>query len=202
MSGDKRSVSTDALEVLGNVITDEMNVGRDAIHLAVEPVVAGQSLFPGQHVGLDEDNLAVSTGKTIGIVDPFLLERVFPGEKFFLVVYPRKITSLRHVWTHPDFQEESVKIINANATVVDDNNRYRNQIDISEQWLRSFAVQNDIDFHLMLAATENNNDGEYITVYGSDARCEIPDVFWDHLEIFTGRKFANIDRATYFSCSC
>lgn len=39
-TGDKRSVSTDALETLGTIIDDR--AGRDAIHLAVEPVHAGE----------------------------------------------------------------------------------------------------------------------------------------------------------------
>lgn len=37
---DKRSVATDALETLGTIIDDKQK--RDAIHLAVEPVVAGE----------------------------------------------------------------------------------------------------------------------------------------------------------------
>lgn len=45
MSADNRKVTTDALETLGTIIgTSE---GRDAIHLAVEPVEAGERLSPG-----------------------------------------------------------------------------------------------------------------------------------------------------------
>jgi hypothetical protein len=98
-SPDKRSVATDALEVLGTIITDK-DVGRDAIHLACEPVVAGQYLSPGQDIGIGPDGRAYRPGdeiKAIGIVDPFLRALVEPGQKFLLVVYPRTITSLRDV---------------------------------------------------------------------------------------------------------
>ena len=103
---DKRSVSTDALETLGTAPLAETEA-RDAIHLAVEPVIAGEKLFPGQDIGLmhtPQGYCAVTRAdKNLGIVDPFLKNPVMPGERFWLVVYPRQIRSLRHVWEHPDF---------------------------------------------------------------------------------------------------
>lgn len=45
----KHTVVTDALQTLGSIIAP--NQGRDAIHLAVEPVKAAMSLNPGDHVG-------------------------------------------------------------------------------------------------------------------------------------------------------
>lgn len=106
MSADKRSVATDALAVLGTLIDE--SVGRDAIHLAVEPVIAGEQLFAGQHIGII-DGKAYSSNvnlKKVGIVDPFLTGGVPRGARFLLVVFPRQITSLRHVWEHPDFPIE------------------------------------------------------------------------------------------------
>jgi len=102
-NGDKRSVATDALETLGTIIDDK--AGRDAIHLAVEPVIAAMHLNPGEDVGLLPDGRASKSDNPLGIVDPFLKGVVFPGERFWLVVYPRQITSLRHVWSHPAFPE-------------------------------------------------------------------------------------------------
>ena len=107
---EKRSVHTDALATLGTIIGP--NEKRDAIHLAVEPCIAGQNLYPGQHVLLIDKptggQVAVAGLEeevTLGIVDPFLTLPVAKGERFWLVVYPRQITSLRHVWEHPSFPE-------------------------------------------------------------------------------------------------
>ena len=55
--GDKRSVSTDALETLGTIIGGGQ--GRDAIHLAVEPIEAAIDLYPGQDVGLVDGKAGV-----------------------------------------------------------------------------------------------------------------------------------------------
>jgi hypothetical protein len=97
MSADKRSVSTDALETLGMI--HFKSEARDAIHLAVDPVVAGENLKPGEHIGL-RDGQAFSRYenrdiKLLGIVDPFLpYEGVKKGDRFWLVVYPNVHSSL------------------------------------------------------------------------------------------------------------
>ncbi len=97
-----QTVGTDALATLGTIIDE--TCGRDAIHLAVENVKAGELLYPGQHVSLANGTAFASVGgKRVGIVDPFLPGPVGTGQRFWLVVYPRQITSLRHVWEHPDF---------------------------------------------------------------------------------------------------
>src|SRR5690348_4912807 len=100
MSADKRSTHTDALATLGTIIEDG---GRDAIHLAVEPIEAGEQLYPGQHIGIVDGKASTKAKKKLGIVDPFIDGFVPKGQKFWLIVYPRQITSLRHVWEHPDF---------------------------------------------------------------------------------------------------
>lgn len=107
MSGDKRSVATDALEVLGLPDLGGREVGRDAIHLAVEPAVAGERLTPGGSIhrikGLWYHCMIT---ERLAIVDPFLTVHVDTGQRFLAIVPPRQITSLRHVWSHPDFPEE------------------------------------------------------------------------------------------------
>ena len=78
--------------------------GRDAVHFALAPVIAGQWLHPGENVGLlDDCKTAVIADDPVGIVDPFLTAEVKPGERFWLFLYPGTITSLRHVWTHNAF---------------------------------------------------------------------------------------------------
>ncbi|EEE06880.1 MULTISPECIES: hypothetical protein [Burkholderia cepacia complex] len=74
-NADKRSVHTDALETLGTIIGPSEK--RDAIHLAVEPVIAAEYLYPGSHVALTPDGKAYRSPNGVGIVDPFLTRDVF-----------------------------------------------------------------------------------------------------------------------------
>jgi hypothetical protein len=87
---------------VGQLIAGEAR--RDAIHVAVAPVVAAHTLRPGDHVGLRPDGRAAEASNPIGIVDPFLRAPVAEGQRFWLFLYPNTITSLRHVWTHPAFR--------------------------------------------------------------------------------------------------
>lgn len=102
---DKRSVSTDALDTLGMIHFREEK--RDAIHLAVEPVKAGCVLRCGQPINV-KDGVAMPAPRATaqGIVDPFLSTDVAEGQRFWFVMMPRKVQSLRHVWSHPDFPDE------------------------------------------------------------------------------------------------
>ena len=62
---------------LGELVTEE--VERDAIHIALVPVRATETLRPGQHIGLQPGSeLFVGKGfkPHIGIVDPFLKKSV------------------------------------------------------------------------------------------------------------------------------
>jgi hypothetical protein len=206
MSADKRSTHTDALATLGTII-DETGK-RDAIHLAVEPVIAGEDLMPGWHVGLAPNGQAYTMGdgmKALGIVDPFLSQRVAKGERFWLIVYPRQITSLRHVWEHPDFpKSESFSLDSITK-------------EESEQWLRDFCEHHDCpSYEIVMEVCTKAIKGEemlsegygsaydvwdhYLTFRGWDAHCEVPDEFWVHFKNVTGLQPE--DRITYFSCTC
>jgi hypothetical protein len=193
---DKRSVHTDALATLGMIIDE--TAARDAIHLAVEPVIAGGYLSVGQDVGIGKDGKAYKqsddmTLKMVGIVDPFLKSPVTPGKMFWLIVYPRTITSLRHVWEHPDFQpaKEVAKISKASKAEKEE----------SEAWLKNFCATNDCPgYHKVMGAIEHEDYyDEYLHFEGSDAHGEIPNEFWNHVEVVMGRP---VKRAKYFSCSC
>ena len=90
---------------LGHLIQDG-DRRRDAIHIAVAPVMAAVRLSPGQHVGLVQEGNVELVGPcehTLGVVDPFLTAEVEPGQRFWMFLYPGTITALRHVWTHPTF---------------------------------------------------------------------------------------------------
>jgi hypothetical protein len=203
-NGDKRSVSTDALETLGTIIGS--GEARDAIHLAVEPVVAGQRLLPGQDIGLVDGKAFVAKNcpKALGIVDPFIVGQVEEGDRFWLVVYPRQIKSLRHVWEHPDFAS-SQDIVSSNAVPADAALPVLHDKEVSERWLRDFIANADCpEYETVIAAALNNTSWskEYLHFDGRDAHGEIPPEFWTHVEIVTGKSIAQEDRAEYFSCSC
>jgi hypothetical protein len=200
MSGDKRSVSTDALETLGTIIGE--GVGRDAIHLAVEPVIAATRLYPGQDVGFVEGGVG-PCNMTLGIVDPFLKAPVQKGQRFWLVVYPRQITSLRHVWTHPQFAEVIAKEVESSSK------------EASEKWLREYCKNDgeapEYETLIALACGQmDDNDGEYgwshqgeyLLARGHDAHGDIPAELWDHVENVIGKKIPSEKRASHFSCSC
>lgn len=191
-----RPVTTDALETLGTIINDQQK--RDAIHLAVYPVIASCPMLPGTDVGLNPTGQAYHADikSCVGIVDPFLHGRVNTGERFWLVIYPRQIKSLRHVWEHPAFPasgETDVVSVSGNKVA-------------SEAWLRDFCNRSNCPgYEAVIAKALDNNsswDKEYLHFDGSDAHGEIPAEFWTHVEIVTGRLFPLDQRASYFSCSC
>lgn len=189
-NADKRTVATDALETLGAIIDE--TAGRDAIHLAVEPVIAAHTLRPGDHVGLLSGGKAGASETPVGIVDPFLGRTVQPGERFWLVVYPRQITSLRHVWTHPAFGDA----VEPAAKPVDD------PAADSKKWLENFAESVDVTYSQLMRSAERWVDcGDY-TVFDYDYHEDIPDEFWSHYERVTGTEVAEDDRGSFFTCSC
>lgn len=196
MTADKRTVTTDALETLGYLIGDKE--ARDAIHLAVEPIEAGCRLSPGQHVGIiDGKAHAVPLEDALGIVDPFLMGQVRAGERFWLLVYPRTITSLRHVWSHPAFADAESTHQGSGITR-----------SASEAWMRAWAEKHVSDdyygdggklpvqeaYEYALKAGYDNHIGPY-----EEAVAYIDDEWWMHWEAITGKAGK---RDSYFSCAC
>jgi hypothetical protein len=105
-----RSVATDALEVMGRPIPDDLHVGRDAVHLGTFTATCAEKVYPGTHVAALTANTVDPKGaKKVGIVDPFLNLPVNPGKKFLVLMYPRSLASLNHVWSHPDVPDEPAK---------------------------------------------------------------------------------------------
>lgn len=80
---------------------------RDAVHFPVIPCTALDRLLPGDFVRVEGGPYArvAPDGESIGIVDPFRVNPVDPGEKFWLLM--RKIDGQpRHSWSSPDFPDE------------------------------------------------------------------------------------------------
>ncbi len=216
MTNQKHTVATDALETLGTCPIPD-NSGRDAIHLAVEPAIAGCALRPGQGVKIKQGKAvpSVSMGgeDATGIVDPFLTDYVQAGTKFWFVVLPRTITSLRHVWSHPAFPEEPASAYHADADehyVVPEAERKKA---MSTVWVKDYIANNlegKVDFdYLMNGArqhAESRDDyGAYL--YGQhdsgDLEGEsLPDEFWVHYENITGKLVPEEKKHSFFTCAC
>ncbi len=189
----KRSVTTDALETLGTIIDDQQK--RDAIHLAVEPVVVGdEDHTPGCHVTVrDGISYRIPSGhaSALGIIDPFLdrTADIKKGDRVWFVMYPRTVHSLRHVWTHPAFRDEV-------AVALDQATAERRAE--AERWIRAYLEEEGFDYgHIMrqVAAmiTDDINSGS-----GSDFHPS--GEFWAHAEIAIGVKL--VHRPDYFKCGC
>lgn len=169
----------------GQLITTPQQ--RDAIHVAVAPVIAAESMEPGQHIQLNHEGKACSGKEPIGVVDPYLRTDVMPGDTFWLFLYPKTVTNLRHDWSHPVMD----KVVAGKAG--------------AEKWLREFASTWNKEFDKMVREADS---GDGVTASGMDIHgwSELDDggaEFWRQLEIYTGKKFSKQHREdTYIPCSC
>jgi hypothetical protein len=186
-----------AIKPKGGVnMTTEPNIGelatgaerRDAIHVAIIMRTATEVLAPNQPV----DAEGTSKGRKVGFVDPILRYDVQPGQKYWMWLYPRTVTSLRHVWTHPAFSEEEP--MKANSQQVAD----------AIEWLTDYAKECEITYSELLEATNGYLKSGESYCLGTDT----PDrvhydrrEFWRNWEIVTGRRAAD-NEATFFQCAC
>lgn len=179
---------SDTQFLLGKLVIGDP--GRDAIHIAVVPVVAARKLSPGQRAGLNDAGKAVPGGVlALGVVDPFLVRDVLSGEKFFLFLMPNTITSLKHKWTHPAFPESQSGLTETFA---------------AEAWLRDYAWRNNTDYDYLIQSAKDGNDicfGNEQDDLNSDAG--LRNEFWNNLELVTGQQMTEEQRATeWFGCAC
>lgn len=185
---------------LGSILSDDAQ--RDAVHVAIYPVIAAVNLSPGTHVQLVEGRAAPGPNP-IGIVDPFLKGRVKAGERFYLCLYQQTVTSLRHAWSHPDIADEGAPVQSPIPLTLDKL--------ASEAWMRRWAMEHmSYDYY-------GEDDGEkslseavsyakaieaghelHIGPYES-ARDHIDAEWWGHWERITG---CTGQRGESFSCSC
>lgn len=123
---------------LGQLITGEQ---RDAIHVAVAPVVAATALQPGLSVGLDEQGRAAfNVGKHVGVVDPFLRTTVKEGQRFWLFLFPNTVTGMRHEWSHPAFGD-SQPVTSEKAAA---------RMATAKAWLQEFSIKSGRDYDVLL----------------------------------------------------
>ncbi len=191
-------MSNDTNKMIGKLL--DATAQRDAIHIAVAPVIATHALKPGQSIMLAKNDPTRATSidfdkQSIGIVDPFLLRDVIAGERFFMFLVPNTITSLRHDWTHPAFKD----------VVVDRSTSARDPEGASKRWIEEYAPSIDQDYESLIAAAHKHIGGGW-EMDNSEAYKNASDedwkTFWKHYEIVTGEKVADDERYAPFSCSC
>ena len=83
---------------LGQLTT---NTKKDAVHVAILPVVAGETLNPGDKICFHSGLAHKATTNYEGVVDPFLQSSVTIGQQFYMCMVPGTIQNLRHEWDHP-----------------------------------------------------------------------------------------------------
>ena len=169
---------------LGRLV--ESNEWRDAIHIAIVPVVADTRLSPGQDVGVVDGNRVGKSENPVGIIDPFLKDSVKPEQSCWMLLYPNTITSLRHEWTHPAFPSAPTPV----------------SVE-SKAWLEHYASSIGVGVdELIERATYFLDDGSY---WGNGDRFDgvyLEDEFWPHYQAVTGRVVSDEQRGSFFSCSC
>jgi hypothetical protein len=166
---------------LGTLIEQSRTVERDAVHIAVAPLIATSELFPGQRINVEgKSDLA-----GVGIVDPFLSHKVETGERFWCFLYPGSITSLRHEWSHPIFDR-----INTSKSAA---------MKVLERYAKDVyaTVEELIDAVSQYLDAESRGGG--CLPFSDFSPSED---FWVAFEAVTGRNVAETDRPEYFSCAC
>lgn len=107
------------------------NASRDAIHIAVIPMIAGERLLVASRVSVFDGECFIYRGdrEAVGIVDPYRRTAVNKGDRFWLCLFPKTVTSLRHHWEHPEFPADEPEPQKPQVS----------ELEESERWLREYA---------------------------------------------------------------
>lgn len=208
MSADKRTPHTDALETLG--LIHQFDEPRDAIHIAVIAVTAAMHLEAGDHIKLvDNKAYACEPYEGPGIADPFIIGTIQPNDKFWLVIYPRKITSLRHVWSHPDIPEE---VMNPTGVTVSPDAYMEarallgDPIPLAMKQMREDADEMEVSYEWLMGACEDAYNGDGYQYHpddrGKGEGMDVPNRVHDNYRIIMKIDDSVKKEDWYFTCSC
>lgn len=177
--------------MIGKLIDGEAH--RDAIHIAIAPVVVSHAMNPGEEVSFvtpsDCRLVAAGLANKIGIIDPFLKKALKANDRCYVFLYPNTITSLRHQWTHPAFPAAEPVSVQAKAEAV--------------AWIEQFARDHGVSYDEMIEAADDwVRHEDYLIRGGQFEGCYVPEEFWNYYEHATGKIVPNEKRGSFFSCSC
>lgn len=189
----------DPIQSIGKLLSE--NEKRDAIHIAILPVVTAEDLQPGDHVSIrygtnqvEHTPTSLKSDNRVGIIDPFLNLRVVPkGSRVYLFLYPNTVTGMRHEWSCP-----AVDGTTTLSPPEDDKEEH-------EKWLRNFAKKWNYDYDEL--TIDAQKDGGHIVAGSTSSSPEDMgsdyEEFWDHLEALAGQKFNAHHRGCItWSCAC
>lgn len=166
---------------------------RDAVHVAVVPLVAAGPLAPGAHV--TEYGTLTAPGKGIGVVDPFLLNDLVRGERFYCFLYPNTAIGLRHVYRHPVLdadviRRETLELLQAPAV----------------QYIKECAALAELTYDEMMHTAHAYLDGGHerdISMSASNATMDVDwPKFWASYSLLTGDAPPKNTHAEPFNCNC
>jgi len=169
---------------------------KDAIHVAILPVIVGPDLcvYPGRPAKVSSFNEEAGLfelgeiGKNIGIINPFMGGRADSGDRIYIFLYPNTVTSLRHDWEFEGL--ETIRKIGQPT------------LDGSKLYIENLAENLDMSYEDLMDAAEDFIDyGNYCNV-GINEDASLPDEFWAHYELISGRIVPADKRYSFFSCSC
>lgn len=98
---------------IDQIISDPSSARRDAVHIAVGPIEAGERLYPGMKVKIIDGKIYLASRYDYdAAVSPFIdeVEFVEQGQFCWIMMKPNTITSLRHLWTHDKFKPRVVEL--------------------------------------------------------------------------------------------
>lgn len=161
---------------------------KDAIHMALAPIIAHRALQPGEHIGVKNGVESSDVYEKIGIVDPFLKSVVRKGEKFYILLYQYSVTGMRHEWEHPYF----VKVKSP-------------EMSPSVAWLTHYASIFGLNYQGLIDACNDYLDTGSDFCLGDDTPDEAwsdNEEMWKHFEIVTNTVVENDKRNNFFRCAC
>lgn len=179
------------------------NATRDAIHVAVVPLIAGSDkLYSGVTFKLLHGTSDIAMRATyegddaLGIINPFVKSDCGyfkAGDKVWGILFPGTVTGMTHVWKHPAFDNPPKAASE------------------SEQWIRQFADRWNFDYDNLITEATRSSKNEYdryivadgIDCHSSSDLGEDHDLFWVHLAVLTGKVYDQDHKdGMGWSCSC
>ena len=151
---------------------------KDAIHVAIVSVRAGQVISPGQGVKLNEYNEAIPcNGRKgrLGVADPFRYSGIARGEYFWLLLSQDAVPNVKHVWEH-----ESV-----------DFSPPTREVELN-RWIKQTAEEAKVPYEVLMAAASQMIRTEKQTPH-PDPQIEDLDwyAFWSEWSEETDYEFEN-----------